>query len=131
MLNDDRQIFNRNFEYSELISGSQNFSSGYVIITKVGKLVFANVNLYFNNALSVADHQLLSKSQLQDINCWVPEPSNGQSFGYQKIGITGVAKELYILTINGNDAAGLCIYPLTTAMTVGDHFRDQLMWVSE
>ena len=98
----------------------------------MNKIVIAEVNIYFRNALtSSADHQLLSKSQLQDINCWVPNPTGSQSFAFQKISITGNMNNTVILSITGNSPGGLCIYPLGKALAVGDHLRDQLIWVTE
>lgn len=98
----------------------------------MNKIVIAEVNIYFRNALtSSADHQLLSQSQLESINCWIPNPTGSQSFAFQKISITGDMNNTVILNITGNSPGGLCIYPLGKALTVGDHLRDQLIWVTE
>lgn len=132
LLNDESIIFSRKYDYTELISGSQNYSSGYIIICKVNKVVISEVNLYFKNALTYnAAHQLLSKSQLQNINCWIPDPTGSESFAFQKVCITANMNSSVILTLNGASPEGLCIYPLTVPVTVGDHLRDQLIWPAE
>ena len=98
----------------------------------MNKIVIVGVNIYFRNALtSSADHQLLSKSQLESINCWIPNSTGSQSFAFQKISITGNMNNTVILNISGNSPEGLCIYQLGKALTVGDHLRDQLILVSE
>ena len=98
----------------------------------MNKIVIAEVNIYFRNALSAsADHQLLLQSQLESIGCWIPASTGSQSFAFQKISITGDMNNTVILNITGNSPGGLCIYPLGKALTVGDHLRDQLICVTE
>lgn len=133
-LSSERNIFSRSFNYTELVYGSQNFSSGFVIIAKVNRVVIANVDVYFKIGLTPGvAHQILSKSQLVDINCWIPTPTGNQSFAFESIAISGVNKNLAIIGLNGSDNAanGLTIYPLDVPTGVGDHIRHQLIWVSE
>lgn len=133
-LSSERNIFSRSFNYTELISGSENYSAGYVIIAKVNRVVIANVDVYFKIGLTPGvAHQILSKSQLVDINCWIPTPTGNQSFAFESIAISGVNKNLAIIGLNGSDNAanGLTIYPLDVPTGVGDHIRHQLIWVSE
>ena len=133
-LNSERNIFSRSFNYTELISGSENYSAGYVIIAKVNRVVIANVDVYFKTGLTPGvAHQILSKSQLVDINCWIPTPTGNQSYAFESIAISGVNKNLAIIGLNGSDNAanGLTIYPLDVPTGVGDHIRHQLIWVSE
>ena len=130
----ERNIFSRSFNYTELVYGSENYSAGYVIITKVNRVVIANVDVYFKIGLTPgAAHQILSKSQLVDINCWIPTPTGNQSFAFESIAISGVNKNLAIIGLNDSDNAanGLTIYPLDVPTGVGDHIRHQLIWVSE
>lgn len=96
--------------------------------------MIANVDVYFKTSLtSGVAHQILSKSQLIDINCWIPTSTGTQSFAFESIAISGVNKNLAIISLNGNDDAanGLIIYPLNVPTGVGDHIRHQLIWVSE
>jgi hypothetical protein len=96
--------------------------------------VIANVDVYFKIGLTPGvAHQILSKSQLVDINCWIPTPTGNQSFAFESIAISGVNKNLAIIGLNGSDNAanGLTIYPLDVPTGVGDHIRHQLIWVSE
>ena len=133
-LSSERNIFLRSFNYTELAYGSQNFSSGFVIIAKVNRVVIANVDVYFKIGLTPGvAHQILSKSQLVDINCWIPTPTGNQFFTFESIAISGVNKNLAIIGLNGSDNAanGLTIYPLDVPTGVGDHIRHQLIWVSE
>ena len=133
-LSSERNIFSRSFNYTELVYGSQNFSSGFVIIAKVNRVVIANVDVYFKIGLTPGvAHQILSKSQLVDINCWIPTPTGNQSFAFESIAISGVNKNLAIIGLNDSDNAanGLTIYPLDVPTGVGDHIRHQLIWVSE
>ena len=133
-LSSERNIFSRSFNYTELISGSENYSAGYVIIAKVNRVVIANVDVYFKTGLTPGvAHQILSKSQLVDINCWIPTPTGNQSYAFESIAISGVNKNLAIIGLNGSDNAanGLTIYPLDVPTGVGDHIRHQLIWVSE
>lgn len=113
--------FTKIYNYTELMSGSLNYSHGNIIIQKYGKLVIASVMLYFNNALSVANHQLLSRETLNSIGC-------APAADYINVCTASVDNGAKIQLFVDN-TMGLGIYPFVIS-TVGDNFRCQLVWVT-
>ena len=117
--------FFKTYQYTQLISGSTNFSSGNIQITKKGKMVIVTIKLYLKNALSPAVHQLLSLQTLQDIGCSVDTTimNNPETLS--------CSSDNHHISVSVDSVQyGLCIYPLST-LSIGENFRCQLVWFAE
>lgn len=115
----------RKFDYTELMSGTEYYSSGEVTIQKYGKIVIASIMLYFKQILSQANHQLITNETLTSIGC----SSVSEHIRTYAESINNNNNKFYIAV---SKEGGLYICPTGyTEMNSTDHIRCQLIWLTD
>ena len=116
----------KHYDYTELIDGSIHWSSGHVNIIKQGKVVIASVMIYFKTEHTTTEYQLLSMPMLKAINC---EPKYLDMYNMQTMNKVGNGSASVLLCVSNFNELGLFIRPMETVQA-GDHFREELVWVT-
>ena len=115
--------FIKKFDYTELVDGSNRYSSGSIRIFKYGKIVIVTISLYFKVGIPMEAHTLIRASDLSAIGCAPADNLNSSS----------VTREGSMVTIDASPLAqyGLLIQPLNKAIAQNDNIRHQMIWITE
>lgn len=96
------------------------FSSGYIKIRKIGKIVICYISLYFKIQAQVQDYILITSNEIENIGC-------SEDFDVQIVTHTADnAKGIYVFYDNRSQF-GIGIHP-ASIIPAGENFRCEVIW---